>query len=300
MGVPFAGGGYGEFLSGTAEPRREDLVIGRVDYVSDGLHEALGARLVAGRLFYRRRQPARRPPRRGDQPDGGAALLPERRCRRAGRSTSTDPSRSSASSATSSIAGWIWRTRPRLYTTQARNPSQYSIVVGTTGDPARLAPDVARVMRAVDPGVAPVNVRALDAAMAESMTDRRVVSWIVLLFAAAALGLASLGVYGVMADAVSARRRELCLRIALGAGRSEVIRSVVTGGLVLAAIGLALGAAGAAAAARLLHDLLFEVRPSDPWVFGTAVATIAAVALLASFGPAIRATRLDALAALRE
>ena len=121
-----------------------------------------------------------------------------------------------------------------------------------------------------------------------------------LLFAAAALGLASLGVYGVMADAVSARRRELCLRIALGAGRAEVIRSVVTGGLALAAIGLGVGAAGAAAASRLLQQLLLNVRPSDPLVFGGAIATIAVVALLASCGPALRATRLDAIAALRD
>jgi ABC-type antimicrobial peptide transport system permease subunit len=132
------------------------------------------------------------------------------------------------------------------------------------------------------------------------MTDRRLVSFVVVLFAAAALGLASLGVYGVMADAVSLRRRELCLRIALGAGRRDVIRSVVTGGLGLTAIGLLLGAGAAAFAARLLRNLLFEVRPADPWVFGGAIATIAGVALLASCGPALRATRLDAIAALRD
>jgi hypothetical protein len=305
MAVPFAGGGYGEFLSNTATPRREELVLGRVDYVSDGLFEALGARLLAGRFFT---ADDNRPSERR------LAVINETAARLFFSSGGGEPSAKAIGQRIffrepyeiiGVVADVVDRRLdialgPWLYTTQARRPFQFSIVVGTHGRQAGLRAEVARVMRAVDPGVAAVNVRGLDEAMASSMTDRRLVSSIVVLFAVAALSLASLGVYGVMADTVSARRRELCLRIALGAGRREVIRSVVTGGLALAAAGLVLGTAGAAAAARLLHDLLFEVRPSDPWVFGGAVATIAAVALLASCGPAIRATRLDAIAALRE
>jgi len=132
------------------------------------------------------------------------------------------------------------------------------------------------------------------------MTDRRLAVWVVALFAMAALTLASLGVYGVMADAVSVRRRELCLRIALGASRGHVVRSVVAGGLALAGAGLVAGALAAVAASRWLQDLLFEVRPSDPLVFAGAIATIALVAVAASCGPAIRVTRLDAMATLRE
>ena len=90
------------------------------------------------------------------------------------------------------------------------------------------------------------------------MTNRRLAVWVVALFAAAALTLASLGVYGVMADAVSVHRRELCLRIALGASRSRVVQSVVAGGLGLAGAGLVAGALAAAAAGRWLQDLLFE------------------------------------------
>ena len=103
-----------------------------------------------------------------------------------------------------------------------------------------------------------------------------------------------------MADAVSVRRPELCLRIALGASRSHVIRSVVAGGLGLAAVGLVAGGLAAAAASRWLQELLFEVRPSNPLVFTGAIATIALVAIVASCGPGIRATRLDAIATLRE
>ena len=128
----------------------------------------------------------------------------------------------------------------------------------------------------MDAGVAAVNIRTLEHARAQSMTDRRLAVWVVALFAVAALTLASLGVYGVMADAVSVRRRELCLRIALGASRSHVIRSVVAGGLGLAAAGLVAGGLAAAAASRWLQELLFEVRPSDPLVFAGAIATIAA------------------------
>jgi predicted permease len=299
MAVPFAGGGYGEFLTSTASPQRDDLVLGRVDYVSEGFFEALGARLIAGRFFTAddNRRDARR-----------LAVIDETAARRFFPGTSAvghtiyfrDPYE-----IVGVIADVVDRRldlahQPRFYTVQARKPAEFSIVVGTTGDPAAVTQDVARLMRGIDPGVAPVNVRTLDVAMARSMTDRRLVSFVVLLFALAALGLASLGVYGVMAEAVSLRRRELCLRIALGAGRREVIRSVVTGGLALAALGLVLGAGAAVVAARLLRDLLFEVRPSDPWVFGGAVVTIAAVAILASCGPALRATRLDAIAALRE
>jgi hypothetical protein len=299
MGVPFAGGGYGEFLSAVAQPRRGDLVLGRVDYVSDGFFEALGARLRGGRFLTAD----------DNRPDAPAvAVLNEAAARRL--YGSADPIGrlvyfNSPFEVVGVVADVVDRRldlehQARLYTVQARNASSFSVVVGTEGDPAAVAPVVRRLVRGVDPGVAAVNIRTLDAAMARSMTDRRLVVWTVVLFAAAALALASLGVYGVMAEAVSARRRELCLRMALGASRAHVLQAVVAGGLAITALGLVLGAAGAAVAGRLLRELLFDVRPSDPLVFGGALATIAVVALTATCGPAIRATRFDAIAALRE
>jgi len=299
MAIPFAGGGYGEFLANTAAPRREDMVIGRVDYVSDGFLEALGARVISGRLFTA--EDNRLGGRRLAVINETASRLFYKDGSPVGRNIYVNQPYEIVGVIADVVDRRLDRAhKPYVYTTQALDPSQFSIVVGTEGDPASIGPAVARVMRAVDAGVAPVDVRGLDTAMAASMPDRRLVSTIVLLFACAALALASLGVYGVMADAVSARRRELCLRIALGAGRGEVVRAVVTGGFTLAAIGLAFGAAGAVAASRLLHDLLFEVRPSDPWVFGSALAAIAVVALLASLGPALRATRLDGIGALKD
>ncbi len=299
MGIPFAGGAFGEFLSAVPQPQRGDLLLGRVDYVSDGFFEALGARLRAGRFFTAddNRRDARR-----------VAVVNEAVVRQLYRGV--DPvGRTIYFNGLYEIVGVIddvvdrrldLAHAPRLYTVQARNPSNFSIVIGATGDPGRLAPAVQQAVRGVDAGVAAVNVRTLDQARAQSMTDRRLAVWVVVLFALAALTLASLGVYGVMADAVSVRRRELCLRIALGASRGQVIRSVVAGGLGLAAVGLLTGGLAAAAASRWLQDLLFEVRPSDPLVFAGSIGAIALVALAASCGPALRATRLDAIATLRE
>jgi predicted permease len=299
MGVPFAGGGYGEFLSAVPQPQRNDLILGRVDYVSDGFFKALGARLRSGRFLDAddNRRDARR-----------VAVVNQAVVRQFFRDSDA-VGRTIYFNGPFEIVGVIddvvdrrldLAHAPRLYLAQARNPFTFSIVVGAVGDPGALAPTVRQAVRAVDAGVAAVNIRTLERARAQSMADRRLAVWIVVLFAGAALILASLGVYGVMADAVSVRRRELCLRIALGAGRGEVVRMVVASGLVLAAIGLAFGAAGAVAASRLLRDLLFGVRPADPWVFGGAVAAIAIVAVLASLGPALRATRLDGVAALKD
>ena len=299
MAIPFAGGGYGEFLSAVPQPQRGDLILGRVDYVSDGFFEALGARLRSGRFLTAddNRRDARR-----------VAVVNQAIVRQFFRNT--DPvGRTIYFNGPYEIVGVIddvvdrrldLAHAPHFYTVQARNPFTFSIVVGAAGDPGPLAPAVRQAIRTVDAGVAAVNIRTLDRARAQSMTDRRLAVWVVALFAVAALTLASLGVYGVMADAVSVRRRELCLRIALGASRSHVIRSVVAGGLGLAAVGLVAGGLAAAAASRWLQELLFEVRPSDPMVFTGAIAAIALVAIVASCGPAIRATRLDAIATLRE
>jgi predicted permease len=299
MGIPFAGGGFGEFLSSVPQPQRRDLINGRVDYVSDGFFEALGARLRSGR--FPTADDNRRETRR-------IAVVNQAVVRQLFRNV--DPvGQTIYFNGPYEIIGVIddivdrrldLTPAPRLYTMQARNPFTFSIAIGAAGDPGALAPAVRQALRAVDAGVAAVNIRTLEQARAQSMTDRRLAVWVVVLFALAALTLASLGVYGVMADAVSARRRELCLRVALGASRGHVIRSVVAGGLGLAAIGLAVGGLGAAAAGRWLQNLLFEVRPSDPLVFAGAIGAIALVAIAASCGPAIRATRLDAIATLRE
>jgi predicted permease len=299
MGIPFAGGGYGEFLTTVPQPQRGDMHLGRVDYVSDGFFDALGARLRAGRFLTAD----------DNRPDARPVAVVNRALSREMYGDPSPVGRTIYFRGAFEIVGVIddivdrrldLAHAPRLYMVQARNPAAFSVVVGAAGDPGALAPAVRQALRGVDAGVGAVNVRALDVAGARSMADRRIAAWVVVLFALAALTLASLGVYGVMADAVSVRRRELCLRIALGASRGHVVRSVVSGGLALAAAGLVLGGLGAMAASRWLQALLYEVRPSDPVVFAGALLTIALVAVAASCGPALRATRLDAVAALRD
>ena len=135
--------------------------------------------------------------------------------------------------------------------------------------------------------------------MAESMAQRKVVLALVGTFAIAALLLAAIGLYGVMAYAVATRRREFGVRMAFGAMRRDLIRQVLRGGLGLTGAGLLLGLGGALGAARLLASELYQVRGSDPLVIAGTAVTVIAVAVMACGIPAWRASRLDPMAALR-
>jgi putative ABC transport system permease protein len=118
-------------------------------------------------------------------------------------------------------------------------------------------------------------------------------------FAMLALLLAAVGIYGVIAYSVSQRTQEIGVRMALGAGRWDVLRMILGQGAILAAIGIAIGLAGALALTRLLADLLFSVQPTDPATFVAVSMLLAVVSVCAGFLPARRATRIDPLAALR-
>lgn len=119
------------------------------------------------------------------------------------------------------------------------------------------------------------------------------------IFAGAALLLAAVGIYGVIAYSVTQRTQEIGIRLALGAQRTDVLKMNVWQAAVLASAGIVIGAAGAAAVTRLMTDLLFDVRPFDPLTFGAVAVLLAGVALLASYLPGRRATRVDPVIALR-
>jgi putative ABC transport system permease protein len=119
------------------------------------------------------------------------------------------------------------------------------------------------------------------------------------IFAGAALLLAAVGIYGVIAYSVTQRTQELGIRMALGAQRSDVLRMVVGQAMVLALVGIVIGALGALALSRLMEGLLFQVRPADPATFLAVAAVLAGVAALASYIPGRRATRVDPVVALR-
>jgi putative ABC transport system permease protein len=139
----------------------------------------------------------------------------------------------------------------------------------------------------------------MDQVLDKSVAQRRVTMLLLAIFAGAALLLAAVGIYGVIAYSVTQRTQEIGIRLALGAQRSDVMRMVMRQSALLALAGIAIGALGALALTRLMTDLLFQVKPFDPLTFLTVSTLLAAIAVLASFVPGRRATRVDPVVALR-
>jgi putative ABC transport system permease protein len=146
----------------------------------------------------------------------------------------------------------------------------------------------------------PVKFTTLETVLAENVAAPRFRTLLLGIFAGLAVCLAMAGVYGVMSYVVGQRANEIGLRMALGASTAKVLVLVLRQGLGLAAIGLAIGLAGAVAASRLLSKMLFEVKPGDPMTYAGVIVLLGAVALAASYIPARRATKVDPLIALRQ
>ena len=190
--------------------------------------------------------------------------------------------------------------RPRLYVPVLQSPMAFSNVVArTTGDPLALAPSVRAALWSVDPDQPVWEVTSMDRLLARSMRQERFTTLLTGLFAALALLLAAVGVYGVMAYTVSQRTREVGIRLAVGAAPRQVVALVFGRGLKVTAVATALGLAGALVATRLLRSQLFGVAPGDPVTFVAAAAVLAIVALLACWLPARRAAKVDPVVALR-
>ena len=185
-----------------------------------------------------------------------------------------------------------------LPSTQRLNQPMY-LVVRSALPAEALAPLVQREVRSVDPDVVISDAGTLDRSLRQSVARPRVRASLVSLFAGAALLLAAVGVYGVVAYSVAQRTRELGIRIALGARRREVLQLVMGRGIWLAGTGIAIGLLASFAFSRLLNRLLFATSPTDPLAFGLASALLLAVVLVASFAPALRATRIDPVVARR-
>lgn len=191
--------------------------------------------------------------------------------------------------------------RPEMYVPDAQQPpATMALVVRTDTEPMSLLSAVRGAVRAVDADQPLANVRTMESVLAESVSDRRFSMLLLSAFAAMALLLAVLGLYGVASYAVSRRTQEMGVRMALGARPGDVLTLVFREGLRLAAAGVILGAAGAFALARALTGGLYGVGPTDPMTFVTMAATLMLAALLAVSLPARRAARLDPMAALRE
>jgi putative ABC transport system permease protein len=192
--------------------------------------------------------------------------------------------------------------RPEVYLSQAQLDyafRDWTMVLETDGEPAALAPDVRREVRALDPEVPIGALRTMDALVAQALAPRRYAAALLSTFATLACLLAALGLYGVLALAVARQRRAIGIRVALGAERRRVVRDALGHAFRLVSIGVALGLVAALALSRVTAQVLYEVSPRDPLVFGGVPLLLAGVALLASWIPARRAARVDPMEALR-
>lgn len=179
-------------------------------------------------------------------------------------------------------------------------PPSMNVVMRTTLPSAALAGTIERVVREVDAAVPVVRLRDMDSVFADSIRRPKLLAQLLGAFAGLALFLAAIGTYGVLSYMVTERRREIGIRIALGADRSQVLGQVLKQGLQVTAVGTTLGLAGALAMSRVIASLLFGVRPTDTVTIGIVVAAITAVAGTASWLPAWRASRVDPSIVLKD
>ena len=191
--------------------------------------------------------------------------------------------------------------RPTFYANYRQRPrgaSAFNFVIQGDAPSEAIIPAARRIVSELRPDVPP-RFRTIQTVVSQSVADRRFVLLLVGVFGAAAMVLATLGVYSVIAYVVAQRRQEIGVRVALGAQSSDVLRMVLRQGFMLAIAGIAIGTITALFVARLLARFLYGIAPNDPVAFGGVILVLTLVALLASLIPALRATRVDPMTALR-
>jgi putative ABC transport system permease protein len=204
-------------------------------------------------------------------------------------------------------AGFLGEVPPTMYFPQEQAgrsayyvPTRLWLVVRTSGDPAAIAPRMRSMIRNTEPLAAIARVQTMEQAVSESVAPRRFATALIAGFAAIALVLAGIGIFGVISYSVNQRRFEIGLRLALGATPVRVIRQVLGEGVRTAALGAVTGIVAALGATRLLTAMFVGVKPTDPFTLGSVTALVVLVALAASFVPARRASAMDPLAAIRD
>jgi putative ABC transport system permease protein len=200
------------------------------------------------------------------------------------------------------IREWDWGLDklPGLYLPYEQNPSRLmSIVVRENGDPGEIVSAVRHIVASLDGNQPVTAVHMMDELLAQSLAQRRLSMVLLAVFATVAMLLAAVGIYGVMAYAVAQRRHEIGIRMALGAEPSDVLRMIVGHALCLAGIGVGIGLISSALLMRYLRSQLYGVHAVDPATFAGVSVVIVGVAMMSSYFPARRATRVDPLVALR-
>jgi putative ABC transport system permease protein len=201
-------------------------------------------------------------------------------------------------------AGLDAEPQPEVYVSHrhseaVRSPDLF-IVIRTNGDPTAVVPALRAAMKSVDPNVPLESVMTMEARLSASVARPRFYAMLLAAFAALAVTLAAVGIYGVLSYGVSQRRREIGVRMAVGAEAHDVLRLVLGQGAGVVAVGLVLGLGAAAVAARAVSGLLFGVTARDPAVFAGVAVLLGSIALVACYIPARRAARVDPLEALRD
>ena len=303
----------------TPPPERPREAVDYYQTVTTGYFEAMGIRIVEGRSFddtdrigapvaivneaFARRfwkdlDPVGRRvrPRFGDQTPWVTVI-----------GVAKDVKQGGVEQATGTELYFLLEQLPQVFATFAgprlgdwSNSGSMNIVLRSALPLTTLQPAIAAAVREADPSLPIIRLRPMAEVVSGSLRRPRMLMHLFAGFAGLALLLAAIGTYGVLSYLVAERRREIGIRMALGARREAVLRSVMAYGLKLTGIGLAAGLAGALALTRWMETLLFEVRPTDPATLVSVAAVIAVVAIVACLVPAHRATRFDPIAALRE
>jgi predicted permease len=191
------------------------------------------------------------------------------------------------------------QTRPTFYG-PTFGQGETTFQLRTAADPTRIIPAVRQAAREIDANLPLYNIKTLATQVDESLAQERLIGTLSSFFGLLSLLLAGIGLYGILASAVSQRTREIGIRIALGAQPGAVLRMVLRQGLILTLLGVGFGLAASLGATRLLASQLFDVTPTDPVTFVVAPILLLTVALLACLVPARRATNVDPLIAIRQ
>ena len=188
----------------------------------------------------------------------------------------------------------------QIYGVQTQGPRRsLNLIVRASGDPMSLVPAIRSRIAEIDRDLPMANVRTMEQVLADSILRPRFNMLLITIFAVVAMTLASVGVYGVISYSVSQRTHEIGIRIALGAHSGDILKMVVLQGLKLALVGVGIGLMAAFALTRVMEGLLFGVQATDPMTFGAISAGLTTIVIMASYLPALRATKVDPMVSLR-